>query len=62
VRQEKLAAEIKRNAELVIIPDEWKEKFLAKLETWETETSVEKQQKIDSLKAEKKSFSAASGK
>ena len=52
IRQEKLAAEIKRNAEFVLIPDEWKEKFLAKIETWETETSIEKQQKIDSLKAE----------
>jgi len=52
VRQEKLTEEIKRNTELVVIPDEWKEKFLAKIETWETETSIEKQQKIDSLKAE----------
>jgi len=52
IRQEKLAEEVKRNAELVLIPDEWKEKFLAKIETWETETSIEKQQKIDSLKAE----------
>ena len=52
VRHEKFAEEVKRNAQLVIIPDEWKEKFLARIETWETETSHEKQQKIDRLKSE----------
>jgi hypothetical protein len=52
IRQEKLAEEVKRNAQLVIIPDEWREKFLARIETWESEISHEKQQKIDRLKTE----------
>ena len=52
IRQERLAEEVKRNMELVVIPDEWKEKFLARIETWESETSQEKQAKIDRLKAE----------
>ena len=47
IRQEKFADEVKRNAQLVTIPDEWKEKFLARIETWETEVSHEKQQKIE---------------
>jgi len=37
MRQEDFAGEIKRNTELVTLPDEWKERFLAKIETWETE-------------------------
>jgi DNA invertase Pin-like site-specific DNA recombinase len=52
VPEECFAEEVKRNAQLVIIPDEWKEKFLAKIETWESEVSHEKQQKIDRLKTE----------
>src|SRR3984885_4882404 len=52
IRQEKFAEEVKRNTELVAIPDEWKEKFLARIETWETEVSHEKQEKIDLLKSE----------
>ena len=51
-RQEKFADEVKRNVQLVAIPDEWKEKFLARIETWETETSQEKQGQIDRLRAE----------
>jgi site-specific DNA recombinase len=58
VRQEKFAEEVKRNVQLVIIPDEWKEKFLARIETWETEASHEKQQKIDRLKSEQTSLKA----
>ncbi len=58
VRQEKFAEEVKRNAQLVIIPDEWKEKFLARIETWESEVSQEKQQKIDSLKSDMASLKA----
>jgi len=58
VRQEKFADEVKRNAQLVLIPDEWKEKFLARIETWETETSHEKQQKIDRLKFDLSSLKA----
>ena len=33
-RQEKFESEVKRNTELVCLPDEWKEKFLARLENW----------------------------
>jgi site-specific DNA recombinase len=58
VRHEKFAEEVKRNAQLVIIPDEWKEKFLARIETWENETSHEKQRKIDRLKSELTSLKA----
>jgi len=52
IRHDKFAEEVKRNAALVVIPDEWKEKFLAKIETWESEASQEKQQKINTLKSE----------
>ena len=58
IRHDKFAEEVKRNAELVAIPDEWKEKFLAKIETWESEASQEKQQKIDALKSELTSLKA----
>ena len=52
IRHEKFAEEVKRNAALVAIPDEWKEKFLAKIESWESEVSHEKQKKIDASKSE----------
>ena len=52
IRQEKFTEEVKRNADLVTIPDQWKERFLARIETWETETSQDKQAKIDRLSAE----------
>ena len=52
IRHEKFAEEVKRNAQLVVIPDDWKERFLAKIETWESESSLEKQLKIDSLKSD----------
>ena len=49
IRQEKFAEEVKRNTQLVTIPDEWKEKFLAKIETWEGEACCVRQQQIDRL-------------
>ncbi len=49
---------MKRNAQLVTIPDEWKEKFLARIETWKSGVSQEKQAKIDQLKAEFASLKA----
>jgi site-specific DNA recombinase len=52
VREEKFMEEVKRNAALATIPDEWKERFLARIETWESEVSEAKQQKIDRLTAE----------
>jgi hypothetical protein len=58
IRHEKFAEEVKRNAQLIVIPDEWKEKFLAKIETWESEVSLEKQQKIDALKSDLNSLKA----
>jgi len=38
-----MAEEVKRNVKLVVIPDEWKEKFLARIETWEDRSFREKQ-------------------
>jgi hypothetical protein len=52
VRHDMFAEEVKRNAQLIVIPDEWKEKILAKIETWESEASLEKQAKIDALKSD----------
>ncbi len=52
ITEAKFAEEVKRNVELVVIPDDWKEKFLVRIERWETEVSVEKQAKIDKTKAE----------
>jgi len=37
IRQEDMAKEIRRNVELVTIPDEWREKFLAKIDVWESD-------------------------
>jgi len=52
VRGDIFAGEVKRNTELVSIPDEWVEKFLARIETWEAQASQTKENKIASLKAE----------
>ena len=52
VRQEKFLEEVKRNVGLVSIPDEWKEKFLARIETWESDDSQDRQTQIDAFKAE----------
>jgi len=52
VRPERFAEEVKRNTALVALPDEWKERFLAKVETWEAETSATRQAQIDRLRAE----------
>lgn len=51
-------AEVKRNTLMASIPDEWFEKFLARIETWETDTSSEKQAEIDRLKAESSTVKA----
>jgi site-specific DNA recombinase len=58
IREEKFADEVKRNTQLVAIPDEWREKFLARIETWEGEASQEKQTAIDCLRAEQTSLKA----
>jgi site-specific DNA recombinase len=50
-RQEKFESEVKRNTELVWIPDLWKEKFLARIDTWSDEASHSKQALIDRLQS-----------
>ena len=52
IREELFADEVKRNVQLILIPDEWKEKFFARIETWEGEGFRDKQLHIDRLKAE----------
>ncbi|MBI5768952.1 MAG: recombinase family protein [Verrucomicrobia bacterium] len=52
IRQESFAEEAKRNVQLVMLPDEWKERFLAKLEIWETEDSTVTHAQIARLGAE----------
>src|SRR6185503_14788914 len=51
-REDKFATEVKRNTALVALPSDWKEKFLAKVETWEDEASEARQQQIDAAKTE----------
>ncbi len=43
---------VKRNTFIASIPDEWFEKFSARIETWEGEASVDRQAEIDRVKAE----------
>jgi hypothetical protein len=50
VRQDAFAEEVKRNVRLVTLPDEWKERFLAKVEVWETEDSTARQAQAERLR------------
>jgi site-specific DNA recombinase len=52
IRKEKFDAEVKRNVQLVTIPEEWKEKFLARIETWEGQESHTRQEHLGRLKAD----------
>ena len=52
IREDSFAEEVKRNAALVCIPDEWKEKFLAQIELWQHEEAYERQRHVDRIKAE----------
>ncbi len=52
IRQEKFEAEVKRNTERVCLPEEWKEKFLASLETFSENSRAKKQERIGGLKSE----------
>ena len=52
IRQEKFAAEVKRNVVLVTIPEEWKEKFLARIKTWQGQESKTRQEHANRLKAD----------
>jgi site-specific DNA recombinase len=49
-RQEAFEAEVKRNASLLLLPDEWKERFLARVENWSLEATDQKQIDIAKLK------------
>ena len=49
-RQETFEAEVKRNATLLTLPDEWKEKFLARVDNWSEELQDRKQIEIETLK------------
>ena len=52
ISSEKFAEEVKRNAELVALPEEWKERFLAKIETWETEAAAKMQEQVDRIQTQ----------
>jgi site-specific DNA recombinase len=49
-RQEVFEAEVKRNVDLAALPDEWKEKFLTRVENWSEELQDKKQVEIERLK------------
>ena len=50
-RAERFAAEVKRNMELVSIPDQWKERFLARVKTLEAQSSRIAKQQMERLRA-----------
>jgi site-specific DNA recombinase len=52
IREEKFADEVKRNVALVTIPEEWKERFLARIETWENDAAQAKQKRVEHLRGE----------
>ena len=52
IREEQFAEEVKRNAALVTIPDEWKEKFLAQIELWQNDEGQERQRHVDRIKSD----------
>jgi hypothetical protein len=58
LRQEMVAAEVKRNVQLVTLPEIWKERFLAKVEVWEADNAATKQAQIGRLGAELKTVKA----
>lgn len=58
IRDVAFEAEVKRNTFIASIPDEWFEKFSARIETWESEASHEKQAEIERIKAELASIKA----
>jgi site-specific DNA recombinase len=51
-RQDKFESDVKRNVELASLSDEWKEKFLARVETWSEESLAKKHEHIERLKSE----------
>jgi site-specific DNA recombinase len=51
-RQETFESEVRRNTELICLSDEWKEKFLARVEAWSEESLGRKQEETDRLKSD----------
>ena len=51
-RDEQFASEVKRNVSLVTIPEEWKERFFAKIETWEREGTSTAHEHLERLRGE----------
>ena len=47
IPEAKFAEEVKRNAALVTISDDWKEKFLAQIELWQNEDAEARQHHVD---------------
>jgi hypothetical protein len=43
IREEKFAEEVKRNAALVALPEDWKEKSLAQIELWQNDEAQARQ-------------------
>ena len=52
IRHEVFANELWRNVRLATLPEEWKERFLAKTETWEGEMLAARQAEVERLKKE----------
>jgi site-specific DNA recombinase len=50
--QGRFESEVRRNVELVCLPDEWKDKFWARVEGWSKESLGRKQEQIGRLKSE----------
>ena len=52
MREKIFGQEMKRNAALVSIPDEWKEKFLAQIELWRNDEAQMRQAQVDQIKSQ----------
>lgn len=58
LRDDKMAEEVVRNARLVAIPDDWKERYLAKIETWEAVDNEARSRQGVALRAEQAEIKA----
>jgi site-specific DNA recombinase len=58
IREEQFGEEVKRNVSLVAIPDEWKEKYLARIELWQNDEAQMRQRHVDRIKADLGSLKA----
>ena len=52
LRDEKFHAEVKRNVQLATLPEEWTERFLAKVDAWDVEATAEAKSRANQLKSE----------